>query len=244
MIVLGLLWLLLLVVEFVWGLSPALEFIGGAIWVVFLADFLVKLLLSPRKIEYLKRNWLTALALMAPALRLLRVARAVSAFRAARAVRGARMIRVLASVNRGMRALGATMNRRGFGYVAALTLIVLFAGSAGMYAFESESPGGLENYGAALWWTAMMLTTMGSDSWPQTGEGRVLCLLLAVYAFAVWGYVTATIATFFIGRDAEAQGGGAAGRAMIAALEREIASLRREVQELGRNLDRPPHGAA
>ncbi len=44
---------------------------------------------------------------------------------------------------------------------------------------------------------------MGSDYWPRTPEGRILCLLLALYAFAVFGYVTATLASYFIGRDAE-----------------------------------------
>jgi voltage-gated potassium channel len=47
----------------------------------------------------------------------------------------------------------------------------------------------------------MLLTTMGSDYWPRTAEGRLLCLLLAVYAFAVFGYVTAAIAAYFVGRD-------------------------------------------
>ena len=47
----------------------------------------------------------------------------------------------------------------------------------------------------------MLLTTRGSDYWPRTGEGRLLCLLIAVYAFAVFGYVTAAIAAYFVGRD-------------------------------------------
>jgi voltage-gated potassium channel len=42
---------------------------------------------------------------------------------------------------------------------------------------------------------------MGSDYWPQTPEGRLLCLLLAIYAFAVFGYVTAAIAAYFVDRD-------------------------------------------
>ncbi len=29
---------------------------------------------------------------------------------------------------------------------------------------------------------------LGSEYWPQTVEGRVLCLLLAFYAFGVFGY--------------------------------------------------------
>lgn len=47
------------------------------------------------------------------------------------------------------------------------------------------------------------MTTLGSEYWPQTPEGRILCIVLALFAFAVFGYITATIATFFIGQDAE-----------------------------------------
>jgi voltage-gated potassium channel len=63
-----------------------------------------------------------------------------------------------------------------------------------MYALERSIPGGLTDYGTALWWTAMIMTTMGTEYWPRTAEGRVLCFFLSLYAFAVFGYVTATIA--------------------------------------------------
>jgi voltage-gated potassium channel len=92
---------------------------------------------------------------------------------------------------------------RGIGYVVLLTLVVTVVGAAGMYRFELDAPGGpgFADYSTALWWTAMLLTTMGSDYWPATAEGRVLCLVLALYAFAVFGYVTAAIAAYFVGRD-------------------------------------------
>lgn len=72
-----------------------------------------------------------------------------------------------------------------------------------MYQFELDARGGpgFQDYGTALWWTAMLLTTMGSEYWPRTPEGRILCLLLATYAFAVFGYVTAAIAAYFVGKD-------------------------------------------
>jgi voltage-gated potassium channel len=152
--------------------------------------------------------------------------------RAAGMVRGLRMLRILSSTNRGMRALGATMSRRGFGYVVALSLIVTLVGAAGIYRFESENPAGrsLESYGAALWWTAMIMTTMGTDYWPQSAGGRLLCFLLAIYSFAMFGYVTATLATFFIGRDAEDEQAEVAGDRAIAALRGEIAALREELR--------------
>lgn len=151
MLVLGAIWLALLVVELIWGLSPLLEAIGTVIWVIFIVDFVLEFTLAPRKIPYLKRNWLTALSLLVPALRLFRFLRFL---RFARAARGFRLLKIVASVNRGLRALGSSMSRRGFGYMAALTILVTLAGSAGMYAFESSnSPDGrgFASFGAALW---------------------------------------------------------------------------------------------
>ena len=130
-----------------------------------------------------------------------------------------------------MRALGANLRRRGFGYVFALTVLVAFAGAAGMYAFENETSDGLNSYGEALWWTAMVLTTMGSQYWPQTVEGRLLCVFLALYALSVFGYVTATLATFFVGRDAENDEAELAGAKQLAALREEVIALRAEIHE-------------
>lgn len=232
MVLLGLAWLVLLVIDLTRGLTPGLEMTVNIIWVAFIVDFLLKFTLAPGKWTYLRRNWLTVIALAIPALRVLRAARAFAVLRAARATRGVRLVRVVGSLNRGMRALGATMGRRGFGYVVALTTLVTFAGAAGMYAFERNPGGdGLNDYGTALWWTAMIMTTMGSGYWPQTPEGRVLCVLLALYAFAVFGYVTATLASFFVGRDAENDQAEVAGERSMKALRGEIAALRAEIQQ-------------
>jgi voltage-gated potassium channel len=136
-----------------------------------------------------------------------------------------------------MRSLTATFARRGFGYVVMTTAIITLAGAAGMYAFEQEAPdqAGFDSYGTALWWTAMLMTTMGSDYFPKTPEGRVLCFLLALYAFAVFGYVTATLATFFIGQDADDDEAEIVGAKSIDALRDEITALRSEIQSLRQN---------
>ena len=230
MLVLAFVWLALLVGELIWGESLMFEVLGTIIWVIFILDFAVAFVLAPHKIAYLKNNWLTALSLLVPALRLFRFSRVFRLFRLARMGRSLRLLRVVSSLNRGMRALGASLSRRGFGYVLALTVLVAFTGAAGMYAFENVAPGGLKSYGEALWWTTMVLTTMGSQYWPQTIEGRVLCVFLALYAFAVFGYVTATLATFFIGRDAEDDKAELAGARQLAALREEMIALREEIR--------------
>jgi voltage-gated potassium channel len=228
MLILSFVWLALFIVELIWGLNPFLDTASTAIWILFIFNFLLEFTLAPHKRIYLRQNWLTIASLALPALRTLRL------FRVVRAARGVRLLGVMTRTNRGMRSLSASFRRRGFGYVVASTTIITLAGAAGMYAFERDIPNGLENYGTALWWTAMLMTTMGSDYFPETPEGRILCFLLAVYAFAVFGYVTATIATFFVGRDAEDDAAEIAGTRSIQALQAEIAALRTEIQTLSR----------
>lgn len=234
MLVLAFAWLALFVIELIWGLNPLLEVVSTTIWIIFIADFIIKLALAPRKVSYIKSNWLTAVSLMLPALRTFRIVRVVRSLQTAQAVRSLRLVRVMTRTNRGMKALAASVKRRGFGYVLGLTTIVTLVGAAGMYAFEKDvaDGSGLNNYGTALWWTAMLMMTMGSEYWPKTPEGRILCLVLALYAFAVFGYVTATIATFFIGRDADDDEAELAGAKSIAELSAEIAALRAEIQQL------------
>ncbi|MCT7951646.1 ion transporter [Ancylothrix sp. C2] len=229
MFLLGFAWLALLGIDLIFGLNPFLETISNLIWILFIVDFIVKFTLAPNKLSYLRANWLTAFSLLLPALRLFR---AVRVFQILRAARGLRLVRVISSLNRGMRTLRASMSRRGFGYVIALTLVVTLIGSAGMYAFEKDTTEGFKDYGTALWWTAMVMTTMGSESWPKTAEGRVLCLVLSLYGFAVFGYVTAALATFFVGRDAEDEQAEVAGAKALAALHQEITAMRAEIQVL------------
>jgi len=229
MTILGFVWLALLILELVNGGNVFLEKIGLLIWGIFIFDFLLKFLLAPSKRQYLKSNVITIISLVVPAFRVLRVFRLL---RFLRFSRGLRLVKVLGSLNRGMRALSRTMERRAFGYVLLLTIIVIFAGAAGMYAFENDVPNGLTNYGTSLWWTTMIMTTLGSEYWPQTLEGRILCVFLSLFAFAVFGYITATIATFFIGRDAEDKSTEIAGSNEIRELKAEIAAIKHLLDKL------------
>lgn len=237
MLVLSLAWLGLFVVELTWGLTPLLDAVSIVIWGIFILEFVLRLSIVPQKISYLQTNWLTAVSLFLPALRTLRFLRIMRVLQTTRAVRGLRLLRVLTRTNRSMRSLTANFARRGFGYVVMTTAIITLAGAAGMYAFEQEAPDqtGFDSYGTALWWTAMLMTTMGSDYFPQTPEGRILCFLLALYAFAVFGYVTATLATFFVGQDADDDEAEIVGAKSIDALRDEITALRTEIQSLRQN---------
>jgi voltage-gated potassium channel len=242
MTVLSFVWLVLMIVDLTAGLSPLLQQFSDFLWGLFILHFVLEFMIAPSKWAYLRANWLTALALALPAVRVLRVFRTLRFLRAARATRSLSLLRVLTSLNRGIGATRRSLRRRGFGYVLAVTAVVTFGGAAGMYAFERPAAlydaglddfanrgGGLHSYAESLWWTAMLMTTMGTDYSPKTPEGRILTLLLAVYAFAIFGYITAVIASYFIGQDrktppAPAAPTGAELAAEVRALRRELAA--------------------
>src|SRR4029079_7313119 len=131
-----------------------------------------------------------------------------------------------------MTALRRTLERRKFGYVVGLTLLVIGLGAAGMLNFEpaKEVPGGFHSYGDALWWNAKLLINTGSQYWPVTTEGRILTVLLSLYGFATFGYITATFASFFVGRDAEEKGAPVAGSDDVKLLAAEVRALRDELE--------------
>jgi len=232
MMVLSALWVMIVLAELTTGGNALLTTIGTIIWVVFIAEFALRFTLAPKKLPFLKSNWLTAIALLAPALRLFAIFRFL---RAASALRGFRLVRIVGTANRSMNALRRTLERRKFGYVVGLTLLVVFLGAAGMLSFEpaKEVRGGFTSYGDALWWTAMLLTSIGSQYWPVTTEGRVLTVLLSLYGFATFGYITATFASYFVGRDAEKSDGPVAGAAEVRQLTNEVRALRAELQAAG-----------
>lgn len=121
------------------------------------------------------------------------------------------------------------MQRRAFGYVMITTLIVTFTGAAGMFALEKTTPG-FTSYWLSLWWTALRVITTNNEFSPSTPEGRGLGFLISVFGFSIFGYFTATFATYFIGRDAEEVDAPIAGAKEIRELKSEVIALRKIIE--------------
>ncbi len=234
---LGLLALLLLLVEFAADLSPRqATWVGRAqlaIWAIFALEFAVQFTLAPAKLRYLRTHWLAAIAVALPALRVFRALRAV------RVLRSLRLIRLIGGTNRAMRALREILRGRQFGYLVALTLLVVAASSAGIHVFERDQPDAtIRTVGDAVWWVACTVTTVNSEKYAVSPEGRVLAVLLRIYAVAIFGLITANIASYLVGkRQAEAAAAATAVGALeagdgLAALVEEVRRLREEVRAL------------
>ena len=243
MIGLGLLFLVLLLVDLSGlALGPDearwLNRALTAIWIAFIADFAVRFLVAPVKGRYLRANWFNALTLVLPFLRPFRALRAVQS------LRSLSLLQLLNGMNRGIRGLRRVTRGRQFAYVAALTVVTTLAGAVGVLYFDRGQPNApIQTFGEALWWAAGIITTIGNEEYAVSAEARVIGVLLSVYAISVVGYVTASIASYLIGRDAAQQGATPApspptppASTDLAALHAEVAALRDELARLRQDL--------
>ncbi len=247
MVVLGLVFLVVLLIDYSGAnLTDAqrawLDRASWAIYGVFVFDFALRFVVAPSKPRYLRANWLNALSLVLPALRPLRALRALRVLRGVRAVRSLSLVRLVGGINRGVRVLRRVARGQTFAYLVALSTFVVLASATGVRYFDRGAEGAhVRSFGDALWWAATLVTTMGVGLEAVSPEARVIGFLLRLYALSVFGYMTASIATYFIGRDAEAREavavtGAAEPSAEIIGLRREVNALRQELAQLRREL--------
>lgn len=199
-----------------------LDWASQVIWGIFLVDFAIRFVVAPAKLRFLRGNWLVALSLALPFLR------PVRALRSARALRSLSLVRLLGGINRGIRVLRAVTRGRQFAFVAFLTILVVLAGAVGALYFDRGVEGApIQSFGDALWWSAAMVTTINNEKYVVSGEARMIAILIRIFAVSIFGYITASIATYLIGSTKIANDDGSA------PLRDEIAALRSELIELG-----------
>lgn len=203
----------------------AIESVSYVIWGIFAVELSIRTFLSEKRIRYLIRHWYDVLIVVVPFLRPLRIARS------ARAARLLRLGRLTPFVARIWASVHSMMKHRGLQWIVLGGIAVVFAGAAGVWAFEDGKGGGLDDYGTTLWWAMETVTTVGyGDNVPVTPEGRGVAIFLMLVGIAFFSWVTANIAAFLV----EFGGGEANGvtthdlMAKLEDLESEIKALRAE----------------
>ncbi|HEX5414246.1 MAG TPA: ion transporter [Chloroflexota bacterium] len=197
--ILAIIWAILLVVDLVGRLPPSVTtwtlLAEGVIWLIFAIDFVVELLIAPDRVRFIRTHPLLLLSLVIPFARIFAVASFLFL------LRPTLLIRTLMVINRASRSARELLREYQLGYVAALVLLVEFVGAAAILFFERDEPGtGFTSYGNALWWTANMLTTVNAGPEPVTTEGRILALLLRVFAVILVAYVTGSVTSYLVTR--------------------------------------------
>jgi voltage-gated potassium channel len=173
--------------------KAALLVLDSVMSIVFVADFVQRLLRSQSKAHYFFRRygWLDLLgSLPLPGLRLLRIARVVHLVRDLYRKGGHRMVREI-STGRAEAALFT---------VILLVFINLEFATMAVLAFENDAPGAnITSGGVALWWAVVTMTTVGyGDYYPVTNGGRYVAAFLMISGVALFGVIAAFAANFFL----------------------------------------------
>lgn len=206
-----------------------LAVLGWALWGLFFVEFVAKFALAPVKRTYLRRHWLDALVVLVPFLRFLRLLRVL------RATRALPLFRLLVFGGRGSGAALVLLRRRRLGQLALVSVLVVLIGAAAGFILEAGAPGSqVENFGDALWWSAALVTTVGSEINPVTTGGRVVGFLLMLYAIGIFSYFIASVATILVELDARrAPEAGEKGSPRLS--ERELSVLRSILERSGKH---------
>jgi voltage-gated potassium channel len=165
--------------------------ISNVIWIVFLVEFVLKLVVSGKPIRYLRRHWPSVFFLMVPALRLLR------GLRALRAVRLLPAARVLGSSYRAVGTARSLLQGR-LQFLLIASLVVIFGSGQLVFVLERGRTGAIASLGDALWFSANAVISGTLVYEPVTLVGRLLALLLTAYAIVVFASLAGTIGAYFV----------------------------------------------
>lgn len=168
-----------------------LTLIGNVIWGLFVVEFVAKLVVSGQPIRFLRRRWPSIFFLALPALRIFRVIRAVRVLRALPAAR---------VVGSSYRSIGTARSLLGgrLSFLVVTTLVAVFSGGQLLYLVEGRLGGGEGTFADALWWSANLAISGAAVFEPTTGWGRLVAMVLSIYAMVVFASTAATIGSFFI----------------------------------------------
>lgn len=199
------------------GLAHALAVFGVSVWLIFVADYVVRLALARDRPRFVRRHLWDLAVIGLPMLRPLRALRALA---------------VLGFLNRQS---GAAFRGRVIAYVVgAVALAVGIAALAVLDAERQSANPNITTFGDALWWGTTTITTVGyGDRYPTTGAGRLVGFGLMLAGIALLGVITASVASWFIEKIAELTAAeGKAERVTLDQVLREVRELRAEVQSL------------
>ncbi len=156
-------------------------------------DAVIRLALTSKRREWLRRNALLVVALTLPL---------VLPFERRLTTPVSILVRLAGLTWGGMRGFNAlrTVTRgQVFYFLVLLTTFVTLIGAAAVLALEQGQRGtAITSYGTSLWWAATLITTVNSGLDPVSPWGRVVAVAMRIYAVGFFSYLTANFASVLI----------------------------------------------
>ena len=200
LLVLAVLWLPVLILPWVMTLSPdvaeSFTAIDYMVWAAFAVDYMIRIYLAPNRKHFFTHNLVDLIVVIVPFLRPLR---------ALRVVRVLELGRVVAIATEALQRARNILTHRGLHYVLLAVLVIMLVCSWLVLLFERHAHGAtIRNFPDALWWSIVTVTTVGyGDTYPVTGAGRGVAVVLMLVGIGLIGVLTATVASFFVRQDTD-----------------------------------------
>jgi voltage-gated potassium channel len=192
---LGIAWLVIAIVILTSDLngSASTVLVGTlfVLWAVLLVEYVVRLVVSPDRLGYLRRRWVEPATVVIPP------------FQGWHLVGIEKMCLLL---HEGVLRVEAILKHHGLFRVLIAATGTLFAGAWLVLLFEKYAPGSnIHTYPEALWWAIVTVTTVGyGDRFPVSGGGRTVAVILMLVGIGLIGVLTATVASVFIKEHTDA----------------------------------------
>jgi voltage-gated potassium channel len=193
--ILSLMWLIVLIPPLVIQLPAAIastfEAIDYFVWACFVVEYGVKLYLAPSRRRFVAQHILDLVVILLP---LLRPLRALRLLRVLKLFRAGIVLAVALQRSRQM------LVHRGLHFVFLAVLVIVSVCAGLELAYEQRSPEStIHNYGDALWWAVVTVTTVGyGDKYPVSAGGRGVAVVLMLVGIGLIGVLTATVASYFV----------------------------------------------
>jgi voltage-gated potassium channel len=173
--------------------SASIVLVGAlfALWAILLAEYLVRLVVTPDRRGYLKRRWVEPATVAVPPLQGWRLV-------------GIEKMSLL--LREGELRVEAVLRHHSLFRVLIAAAATLFLGAWLVLLFEEKAKGSnIHSYTDALWWAIVTVTTVGyGDRFPVSDGGRAVAVVLMLLGIGLIGVLTATVASVFVKEHTDA----------------------------------------
>jgi voltage-gated potassium channel len=171
--------------------STALVATIFVLWLVVLVEYLVRLVITPDSVNYLRRRWAEPATVVLPALQGWHII-------------GIEKVSLL--LREGELRLETILKHHSLYRLLIAVAATLITGAWLVLLFEDNTKGSnIHSYGDALWWAIVTVTTVGyGDRYPVTPGGRIVAVVLMLVGIGLIGVLTATVASVFVKEHTDA----------------------------------------
>lgn len=177
------------------SISNKLHILEKIIWIVFVLDYVIRLIISKRKIEFIKNNKIDLISIL-PFNAMLKSLRILNIFKIVKAGKLTRLLSFTTFVYKFKERIVMFTRLNNFVYISILTLVTILIGAGAISIIEKKP------FVDSLWFSIVTATSVGyGEIIPETYSGKIIACMLMLVGIGFVGVLTGTIAVYFMNKN-------------------------------------------